>query len=226
MRVWVTRAQPGAAATARRLAALGHQAFVSPLLTVEPVDGPIELHGVGALAFTSANGVAAFAAREPGRGLPVFAVGDATARAAREAGFRRTLSAEGDVAALAQLIIKSRGSFTGAVLHPGAEALAGDLKGALNAAGVAAHTVVVYRSVPAVPSDETVAALDELDAILVHSPAAAALLARIDAARPLLVCCISNAAAAPLNARGFRRVAVPPSPDEAALLELLAGKDC
>ena len=48
---------------------------------------PLDLDGVQALIATSANGVRAFAARDPRRSLPVCAVGDATARAASDAGF-------------------------------------------------------------------------------------------------------------------------------------------
>ena len=82
--------------------ALGFEPVVAPLLTVRALgEGPIDLAGVGAIAFTSANAVAAFAARSPARSLPVFAVGESTAAAARSAGFRAVLSTEGDVNALA-----------------------------------------------------------------------------------------------------------------------------
>ena len=104
-RVWITRAEPGASATAERVAALGHMPVVAPLMRIEPVEAPqVDLRGVAALAFTSANGVRAFAAAEPSRNLKVFAVGAGTAAAVKAAGFRQVLSADGDVAALAQRI--------------------------------------------------------------------------------------------------------------------------
>ena len=87
MRIWITRAEPGASRTAEKLRALGHEPVVAPLLQARPLPGEIGLTGVGALAFTSANGVNAFAERSPERSLPVFAVGDATAAAAHKAGF-------------------------------------------------------------------------------------------------------------------------------------------
>ena len=63
-RIWITRAQPAADVTAERVRALGHEAMVAPLLAVRPVEPePIDLEGVAALAFTSANGVRAFAER-------------------------------------------------------------------------------------------------------------------------------------------------------------------
>ena len=88
-KIWITRAQPGADATAERVRALGHDAVVAPLLAVQVLpDVEIDLRGVAALAFTSANGVRAFADANGERGLKVFAVGAATAQAARKAGFK------------------------------------------------------------------------------------------------------------------------------------------
>ena len=65
-RIWVTRAEPGASATAGRLRALGLDPLVSPVLEVRPLEAAIDTDGAAALAFTSANAVRAFAAREPG----------------------------------------------------------------------------------------------------------------------------------------------------------------
>ncbi|PXA92809.1 uroporphyrinogen-III synthase, partial [Caulobacter sp. D5] len=96
-RVWITRARPGAEATAARLSALGFTPLIDPLLEVRDLPWTANLAGVGALAFTSRNGVAAFARISGERGLPVFAVGDATAEVAAEAGFTRIESAQGDV---------------------------------------------------------------------------------------------------------------------------------
>src|SRR5258708_2588521 len=60
-KIWITRAQPGAASTAERVRALGHEAIVAPLLAVRALeDVQVDLRGVAALAFTSANGVRAF----------------------------------------------------------------------------------------------------------------------------------------------------------------------
>ena len=69
-KIWITRAQPGADVTADRVRALGHDALVAPLLAVRPVeDVAIDLSGVAALAFTSANGVRTFADRSGERSL-------------------------------------------------------------------------------------------------------------------------------------------------------------
>ncbi len=70
MRVLVTRAEPGAAETATRLAALGHEAIRAPMLTIENIAADADLSRFVALLFTSANGVAAFSQASSTRALP------------------------------------------------------------------------------------------------------------------------------------------------------------
>ncbi len=231
MRIWVTRTAPDAEATAARLRALGHVPLVGSLLKV-CTDGAAKpsLDGVGALAFTSRNGVIAFAAICAERGLPVFAVGETTARAARGAGFARVQSADGDVQALATLISSRREGFSGSLLHPGAHEPADDLPGALMALGISARAHPLYRTDPARLPLAVTAALGarpvELDGVLVHSPRAAECLAALPelqrAAQSIAAFCISPAAAAPLRSLDLRSVTIAPRPDEAALLNLLS----
>jgi uroporphyrinogen-III synthase len=87
--VLVLRPEPGAAATLERARKLGLNSIAVPLFEVEPVEWEVPDPSVyDALLLTSANVV-----RHGGeglqalRGLQAYAVGDATARAAREAGF-------------------------------------------------------------------------------------------------------------------------------------------
>ena len=72
--IWITRAEPGAAATAERVRQLGHRPLVAPLLEVRPTaQAAPDLADVGALAFTSANAARIFASLTERRDLPVFA---------------------------------------------------------------------------------------------------------------------------------------------------------
>lgn len=220
--VWITRARPGAEATAARVAALGFTPIVDPLLEIAPIEASIDLDGVSALAFTSANGVQAFSGLSSARSLPVFAVGRATALAAREAGFASVASADGDVEDLARLIAAAQ---PGLVLWAGAQEPAGDLVTALNAAGVAARGVAVYATVERTPSNATLALLDQPLTVLLHSPRAARRLSQIlslGPARALRLLCLSEAVAAGLSPlAGSSSVACAPRPDETALLSLL-----
>ena len=75
------------------------------------------LDGAAGLLFTSANGVRAFAAASPRRDLPALAVGDATAAAARAAGFADVASAGGNVADLALLVRRRLEPEAGALVH-------------------------------------------------------------------------------------------------------------
>ena len=89
LRALVTRPEEDARAIAAELRAQGIETILAPMLSiVQRRDPKIDLSGIQALLFTSANGVRAFAAASGARDLPVFAVGDATAGAARNAGFK------------------------------------------------------------------------------------------------------------------------------------------
>jgi uroporphyrinogen-III synthase len=218
-RVWVTRTQPGADATARRLAAMGLTPVVAPVLAARPLSGvELQLDGVAALAFTSGHAVAAFAGLCPIRVLPAFTVGAATAERARAAGFADVRSADGDVRALADLIAAAA---PGRMLAPGASEPAADLAALLADRGVQAIAAPVYETAPT----EDPPPLDALDTVLVHSPRAGALVAAAIAGKPqaaaIEAVAISAAAAAPLAGAGLKAVRIAERPNEAALLALL-----
>ena len=109
MKALVTRPLEDAAPLVRALADRGIETIVAPLLAIAALLDAARrlgdaLIGAQALLFTSANGARIFAAASPRRELPVFAVGDASAAAARIAGFRTVTSAGGDVTDLAALV--------------------------------------------------------------------------------------------------------------------------
>jgi uroporphyrinogen-III synthase len=224
-RIWITRTQPGADATAERVRAMGHEAIIAPLLSVRALeDVAMDLKGVGALAFTSANGVRAFAELCGERELRVFAVGAATAQAARSAGFATVLSADGDVEALAEGIASRKGQLRGVVLHPGAAEPAGDLVGALEKLGVRARQEILYETGPVKLSETQARSLVQADAALLHSPRAAKALAQVLKAHPapnLRALGLSKAVLRPLVRTPMAAKAYPPFPLEAALLNLI-----
>lgn len=88
-RVIVLRPEPGASATVERARARGLEALALPLFELRPVDwSPPETTGLDGLLLTSANAVRCGGeALRALRGIPVYAVGAATANAARKAGF-------------------------------------------------------------------------------------------------------------------------------------------
>jgi uroporphyrinogen-III synthase len=221
--VWITRAEPGASATAARVTAAGLAPLVMPLLeTVDLPEAAAALGGDGPLAFTSANGVRAFARLSPRRSGPVYVVGPATAAAAQVAGFADIRSGAGDVEALAARILAD--APPGEVLHASAREPAGDLAGRLQASGQSARRVAVYAaretSPPAAGLEEALAA----PVVLAHSPRAGRILARLLAplaTRPAVLG-LSPACLAPLAGLDLSARAAPDRPLESDLINLLA----
>jgi uroporphyrinogen-III synthase len=226
--VWITRARPGADVTAERVRKLGIEAIVTPLLEVRRAPpAPIDLVDVSAIAFTSANAVAAFAERSTERALRVFAVGDATAAAARAQRFSNVLSAQGDVSALAAALAARRRELPGLILYPAAADPAQDLAGALGVVGLNVRQITLYETVVVEPDEAAVARLAEIDAVLLHSAKAARALTGFLKTHPcpgLTAYCLSRPIARSLSRAGLARVIAAATPTEAALLaELTAG---
>lgn len=212
----MTRAQPGAGETARRLEVRGYNPVVAPLLAIRPLpQAAPDLSDISALVFTSRNGVDAFAALTPeGLDLPVFAVGGATAQAARQRGFTWVYSADGDLSDLAKLLA-SHAPARGVLLAPGAAEPAGDLS-ALLPDTVTLRRLVVYEAV-----ETGVGAPGAITATLLHSPRAGRALAGLSGFTGGVVAAISDAAAAPLRGREDLEIHIAARPDEEALLAAL-----
>ncbi len=108
-RVLVTRPEPGASATARRLEEVGFSPVIMPLseTLALPVDVSAIPHDMDAVVVTSANAIRHASddliASLAGRRL--FAVGRKTAKAAREAGFASVIEGSGDAVGLADKIV-------------------------------------------------------------------------------------------------------------------------
>ena len=118
VRVLMTRPEPGATQTARRLEAAGFTALLLPLTRIEALPVPDLAIDVGCVAVTSANAIR-HAPPELLRRLaakPCFAVGAATAAAARNAGFVTVIEGPGQAPAMAAEIVASAGKGTVAYL--------------------------------------------------------------------------------------------------------------
>ena len=146
LRILITRPIAEAQALARRLEADGHAVSIEPLLTIEPLPAALDLSGVQAVALTSANAAPSLAAATH---LPVFAVGGASAAAARAAGCTRVETAGGDAASLARLIVAACRPDGGAILHPSGSEVRPGLAEALGDAGFAVRRQTVYLARPA-----------------------------------------------------------------------------
>lgn len=232
MRVLITRPEAEAASLRARLADRGIAADCAPLLEIRiRRDTALPLDGVSGLLFTSANGVRAFAANATRRDLAVWAVGEASAQAARAAGFGDLHTAGGDVEKLAALVRAQARPQDGALLHVAGSVLAGDLQALLQADGFSVRRAVLYEAAAAtaLPAETAAAfAAGQYDAVLFFSPRTAATFARLalaagcaDGAVSTMAACLSANVAAAVDVLPWRRVAVAAEPREAALLALL-----
>ena len=197
---------------------MGLNPVIRPLLRIEPLVAAVPEAAPDGLIFTSLNAVAIWSGLSPARDIPVLVVGDATAEAARAAGFASVRSAHGDLDALAALIRADTALNGARLLHPAAETPAGDL-GALIGGHARLETLPVYRAV-----ETGDAPPPAFDAVLIHSPRAARALAGAlspEAARDRIACAISTNAASPLSALPFAEVRVADHPDETSLLACL-----
>ena len=227
MRLLLTRPLEDSRRLAQALTAAGHEVLVEPLLTIEPLAPELELDGVQAVAVTSRHALTFLAGREDAdaralRALPLFAVGSATAEAARAAGFERVNDAEGDATVLARLLAERLEPAAGAVLHLAGETVGPALAEELAARGIALGGAVTYRAREATAlSTVCRAALeaDRLDGATFLSPRTAATFVRLageaqvaERCRGLLAFCLSVAVAKALDGVSWRRVVVAEGP--------------
>jgi uroporphyrinogen-III synthase len=232
MRALVTRPRAEAEALATLLAKRGIEAVIEPLMKVAHDSEALpDLAGVQAILCTSANGVRALALAGDERGVPVFAVGDATAARARAEGFHHVESAGGDVEDLAYLVRQRLAPQAGKLLHVAGSVVAGDLGGALGDAGFTVERVALYEAeavAALTPATAQLVADGGFDFALFFSPRTAAIFARLVEAgdlaaglRPTIAVSISAAADAVLADLPFHERLIARAPTQAALLELI-----
>ena len=115
MAILVTRPQPDNEKTGASLRARGFEVLLVPMLRFEPVALPDEpTADYAAVIVTSANALRAVEPQLAEYGLldlPLFAVGERTAAAARKAGFGSVISADGDGADLRDLVVAQAGKW-------------------------------------------------------------------------------------------------------------------
>lgn len=228
--VIVTRPEPDASEFAQALAKRGFRPIVFPLMEIWARRGG-DLPDGAVVAFTSANGARSVRAAPSGL---AFAIGPATAAAARAAGWAEIIASDSDSEKLADDIAAAyaRGRFHGPVTHVAGSHRAGDLVARLVARGVPAERRVAYEAIAAdalsaevkselrAPgpvivsffSPRTAAIFQSLSA----SPDDAAALGDVDAV------CLSAAVAASLQDGAWRSVLVADSPSADAMIAAIS----
>jgi len=233
MRVLITRAREDAEPLADALEHIGVQSIINPLLEIVFVPGPpLDLTDVQGLLMTSANGVRAFCQRSKNRSLPVYAVGDATAREANKTGFAAVLGASGDVEALADLVRRQGKRIGGSLLHCAGTKIAGDLGGLLETYGYTYRRECLYDAVSARHlNPQTIAGFEaaQIDGVLLYSPRTAAIfvdLLRHAKLEPLMkhvtAYCLSHNVEMKISELVWKSCRVASIPEQDALISLIA----
>ena len=209
--VLVLRPEPGASATAEKARALGLEALAIPLFEIEPVAWRAPDAGsFDGLLLTSAN-----AMRRGGdelnelRGLPVYAVGEATAEAARELGFDIAATGEAGVDRLLGSIDPEL-----KLLH-----LCGADRREPQNARRSVTPLIVYRAIETAPPQEI---NTERAIALVHSPRAGRRFAELVTDRRSVTIAAISAAASDAVGGGWKSVEIAAEPSDDALLALAA----
>lgn len=195
MRVLVTRPSSQAAPTAQKLAALGHEAIVAPVIEIAPTGAAPPLAPFDLLLATSAQAFAGLTPSEPLLGLPLVCVGQKTARAGRALGFS-ILCVAADSRALADVLLAE--GVTKSALYLAGRERKPHLERRLREKGWGVEIVETYAARPvAAWTAPVVAALErrEIDAVLHYSPRSAAIALELmgrQAAHSLVHLCLSE----------------------------------
>lgn len=204
----ILRPQPGAGATAARAAALGFEPVVRPLFAIEPCDWSLPDEPFEAVMLTSAN--AAQEKLDRLTHLPLYAVGAATAEAARKLGFSDIRVDAGDAALLARRIAAD-GIRT--VLHPAGRDVTGFDPGPLRIVRRTTYAAVALDPPPELPEGAVA---------LLHSARAARQFAEIVPDRTAFAVAAISPAVLEAAGPGWRTGIAGATPDDDALLAAAA----
>lgn len=231
MRWLITRPKADGERVAVLLAGIGHEALICPLMAPVFVDAALpELSDVQAVLATSRHGVAGLARLTDWRGAPLFAVGEATAEAASEAGFAQVDHAGRTADTLVELARTRLQPSGGALLRVRGEVARGDVAQTLSSDGFAVRSLTTYRIQQAhrLPDRaHTALAQRTVDGVMFFSPRSAKLFARLvdeetlgDCLAGLVALCLSPTVAECLDRCRWRTVRAAGTPSLAALVAL------
>jgi uroporphyrinogen III methyltransferase/synthase len=197
-RVVVTRARAQASSLVEKLRALGAETIELPTIEIagEPLDGLVPA-SYDWVAFTSVNAVErVLAGLRDARAFgsaQVAAVGPGTAAALAARGIVADLV---PASAVAEALVEAFPAGAGRVLLPQAAAARPVLADGLRAKGWTVDVVEAYRTIPARPSDDALAAAAKADAIAFTSSSTVTSWLALGAPLPPVVACIGPVTAA------------------------------
>jgi uroporphyrinogen-III synthase len=235
----ITRPEADAEKLAAKLSTYGIACICEPMFHIHPILATkpewtaIAEEPIQAIIATSANAVHVFAGQfTKRRSIPLYAVGDATAEAARGYDFLEVISAEGDVEDLKKLLLEECDPEGGKLVYVKGSVTIGNIEEALKRKKFDITSIVVYEAIP-VDGFSIFArtALQEhtLDMVLFYSPRSAILFETllekyklVEAAKHLHAFCMSKQVAESFKGLEWAKIHVAKAPNSESLLELIA----
>ena len=146
MHILLTRPLQDCSEMIVKFKSLGHEVSHLPLLSIEEVaHDKINFANFNGIIFTSANAIKFLNHDEINKTIMCFCVGEATEKKARSFGFQNTISAEGNVSNLKELILQNYDSSNGQLLYVSGEIMSVDLDQQLINEGYSIKRIVNYR---------------------------------------------------------------------------------
>jgi len=169
----ITRPKEDSLYLIENLIKLGHEVTHLPVIKIEKLETKkIDLLNYQAVIFTSSNAIRFMNIEKFNSKIKCFCVGKATEFTAKQVGFINTLTSEGTVDSLIELIIRNLDNKSGKLLYLSSEFISKDLDVDLSNAGFTIDRVSNYTTLPVEEIDKNI--IDFLkkkspDAIFVYS---------------------------------------------------------
>ena len=146
MHILLTRPIEDCSEMILKFKSLGHQVSHLPLLIIEKMNyEKIKFLEYGGIIFTSANAIKFLDSNELDKNIICFCVGNITEKKARAAGFQNTISAEGNVSNLKELILQNYETKDKPLLYVSGETISVDLDKQLLNEGCNVKRIINYR---------------------------------------------------------------------------------
>ena len=146
MHILLTRPLEDCSEMIIKFKSLGHQVSHLPLINIENIKyEEINFSEYGGIIFTSTNSIKFLNLDKLDKKIKCFCVGSSTEKKARSVGFQNTISAEGNVSNLKELILQSYETKDKQLLYVSGEIISVDLDKQLLSEGLKIKRIVNYK---------------------------------------------------------------------------------
>jgi uroporphyrinogen-III synthase len=230
--LWLTRPREESETLAAELAAHGIACIISPVMRIELLpSAPAPTDAPDALLITSRHAAHALASLP--RNLPVFCVGEATAKAAQSQGFTHVIAGESDLPSLLPTIVTALPPQS-RLCYLAGEEVRHDVAQLLESNAIHVAVQIVYRAVPeTILSPDLCVALaqNHVNGACFFSPRSAAIACDLfassgyaDSAKKMHAFCLSPAVAERAVVLPWQRLHTCLKPTQKAMLQMIVSE--